>query len=140
MKNIQAQDIKQAINTLLKKGNEDGVVYQEVATLNDGRKLCLVMGYQEGYEKEAQSYQRIITTLDGKNTTTLTICAKLAINIDDLQADYNMDWYMPSTKEGDVYDTDSAIIGTDYQRIADDYNKEAETIVESMNNGNLVLE
>lgn len=39
---------------------------------------------------------------------TYTLCGKLAINIDDLQCDYDIDWAMPEVG-GVVWDTDTAV-------------------------------
>lgn len=130
MKNITTDIIKNAID-LMERGNGDGTVYYKVDTLNDGRGLYLVIGYQEGYEK-GEKYQKVI------GDTIITMCAKIAVNIDDLQSDYDYDWYMPSTREGDVYDTDMAI-GGDLENLVKYYNQEAKTISDGMNDGTLSI-
>lgn len=129
MKSIKSQDIKQAVNTLLE--NRDGTVYQEIGYTDDGLMLYLVLGYQEDYEK-GEDFQVI------EGDTTFTICAKLAFNVSSLQCDYDVDWYMPYDEKGNVYDTDSAIT-KDFQALADYYNKEAKSIIEMMNNGEISI-
>lgn len=119
------------------KNNPDGTVWHVMETLNDGRQLCLVMGYQEGYDK-GEPYQ--ITTKSGE---VLTLCEKLAVNIDDLQCDYDVDWYMPwDKKSGEVWDTDTSVwdctkenewdFGSEYY-----LNDAALRIAEGLNNGTL---
>lgn len=127
---IKSQDIKNAIKTLTE--NHNGTVWQALENTESGKTLCLVYGYAEGYDK-GEKYQVI------ENGKTYTLCAKLAFNIDDLQCDYDVDWYMPYNENGDVYDTDSAITD-DYQALADYYNKEAKIIIDLMNKGELVIE
>lgn len=65
--------------------------------------FAIVIGWQDGYEKDKDLTQQE----DGGEIWTL--CGKVAYNCDDLQCDYDYDWYMPSDKEGDIYDTSIAI-------------------------------
>lgn len=103
----------------------NGTVYYPVRHLKDGRYLCLVFGWVDGYQDGNEDYQR-----DG-----YTLCCKLAINIDDLQCDYDTDWYMPWDSKGDVYDTDMALTkGFDD---VDWYNKQADIITEMLNTNKL---
>lgn len=84
--------------------DNDGVAWVKMGTLPDGRDLCLVFGWEDGYEFGDCEYQK----RDGD--TVWTLCSKLAVNIDDLQCDYNFDWYMPSWKsDGEVCYTDMAV-------------------------------
>lgn len=125
IKKITSQDIKNAIDTLMSEDGTNGVVYQPVSTLDDGRDLCLVVGWVDGYDDGSEDYQR-----DG-----YTLCAKLAINIDDLQCDYDVDWYMPWGDNGDIYDTDMAL-SKNYDDV-DWYNNQAKIITEALNAGRL---
>lgn len=115
----------------LEAGDGDGVVWHSFGQLDDGRELCLVFGYVEGYDS-GELYQKKI------GDTLYTLCAKIAVNIDDLQCDYDMDWYMPWSKAThSICDTEMAI--SDFEDYAW-YNKEAEYIMEAMNQGKLVVE
>ena len=116
---------KSTINTMLR--DPDGCSWVDMATLEDGRKLSLVMGYQEGYE-EGEEFQ---IKKEGK---IWTLCAKLAVNIDDLQCDYEVDWNMPYNKSGDVYDTDMAVTSDLDLKW---YKEQAEIIANLLNEGNL---
>ena len=109
------------------KKDVDGVAWWEMGRLNDGRKLCLVMGYSKSYE-EGEKYQIKV----GKDIYTL--CQKLAVNIDDLQCDYEVDWFMPwyKTDGGEVWDTDMAVKSSDD---IDYYNEEAEEMIKKINEG-----
>ena len=116
---------KDAIDTLMAQDDTNGVYYAPVSHLDDGRDLCIVVGWVAGYGDGNEDYQR-----DG-----YTLCAKLAINIDDLQCDYDVDWYMPWDDEGNVYDTDMAL-SKDFDD-ADWYNQQAEIITKALNAGQL---
>ena len=59
--------------------------------------LAIVIGWEDGYDKEEDLIQQVV----GKDVYTL--CGKVAYNCDDLQCDYDIDWYMPWDKSGDVY-------------------------------------
>lgn len=80
-------------------GDTEGVTYAPVRHLKDGRDLCIVFGYTDGYDIDPSLYQQ----------NGLTLCVKLAINIDDLQCDYDIDWFMPWDKDGNVYDSELAV-------------------------------
>lgn len=130
MNNITSQDIQNAIATL--QENTCGTVYQEVGYTQDGQTLYLVFGYSEGYDK-GEKYQV------QEGDTLYTLCAKLAFNVSSLQCDYDCDFYMPWSANGDIYDTDSSVDG-DFQALADYYNKEAKTIIDLMNSGELAIQ
>ena len=117
--------------------NPDAVVWHCMETLEDGRDLCLVFGYRDGYIKDDSMIQ---TEIDGN---IYTLCCKLAVNIDDLQCDYDIDWNMPyqkvatdTTPAGEVWDTDWSV-GDD--SVVDYYNRSAKIMVEALNNGTLTV-
>lgn len=77
----------------------DGVWY----TQPNEQELSVVLGWEDGYEEEDGLIQR------QEGDTLWTLCGKVAYNVDDLQCDYDIDWYMPSDSNGDIYDTSMAI-------------------------------
>lgn len=138
MEFIKPKDFESAIETLLK--NKDGAVYQKVATFDDGVDLYLVFGWGEGYDETDDAYQ------EKEGDRIYTICAKLAVNTDDLQCDYDIDWRMPTYKGDDVvdvYDTERGVAkleasgDKDYSKLADYYNEEVKDIVSLYNKGEL---
>lgn len=138
MELIKPKDFESAIETLLK--NKDGTVYQKVATFDDGVDLYLVFGWDSGFDETPEAYQ------EKEGNTWWTICAKLAVNTDDLQCDYDIDWRMPTYKGDDVvdvYDTERGVAkleasgDKDYLKLADYYNEEVKDIVSLYNKGEL---
>lgn len=85
------------------KKNTDGCVWKEMGELPNGKKLCLVLGYAEGYDHDDGLEQ----VEEGERVYTL--CGKLAYNCDDLQCDYEWDWAMPEDEQGNIYDTECAV-------------------------------
>lgn len=126
---ITKKEFENAINEMV-ANKDSGVWYCPLQTLENGQELCLVLGWEEGYDK-GEKYQQEV---DG---TIYTLCGKVAVNIDDLQCDYDVDWYMPYTEDGDVYDTNTAIVDADDLGF---FVGEAKTIAEMMNNGELKIE
>ena len=126
---ITKKEFENAINEMV-ANKDSGVWYCPLQTLENGQELCLVLGWEEGYDK-GEKYQQEV---DG---TIYTLCGKVAVNIDDLQCDYDVDWYMPYTEDGDVYDTNTAIVDADD---LDFFVGEAKAIAEMMNNGELKIE
>ena len=118
--------VKSAMNCI----GGDGTAWHVMGTLKDGRELCLVFGYEAGYDED-KSLEQIIQ--DGK---VYTLCSKLAVNIDDLQADYDFDWYMPFATDGsgEVFDTDMAVCKP-YS--VDWYNEQAKEIINMFDEGKL---
>ena len=125
---ITSKMFKDAIKAFDDDNDINGVVYYPVKRLDDGRDLCIVFGYVDGYTDGDEDYQR-----DG-----YTLCCKLAINIDDLQCDYDIDWWMPWDKDGNIYDTDMALT-KDYDDVSW-YNQQAEIIAKMLNAGELECE
>lgn len=123
---IAKNDYESLVN--LSIAHPEGTVYQPIETLPDGRKLCLVLGWSVGYD-DGEDYQLKI------GTTIYTLCRKLAVNIDDLQCDYGVDWYEPWDKEtGDVWGTDSAVVKNED---VDWINEQAKEIKEAFERGEL---
>ena len=110
---------------------DSGTYYFELGKTDDGKTIALVLGYELGYN-DGEDYQVKV----GNNTYTL--CAKVAINIDDLQCDYNFDWYMPSNKDGDIYDTSMALSKNHAEDLTW-FLSEAEEMIKLMNKGVLTI-
>lgn len=136
MKSVSVKQFKNAINKMLDESYIDGVSYIPLDKTPDGKMVALVIGWQDGYE-DGEKWQVKMPMLNGEDLI-FTLCAKVAINIDDLQCDYNFDWYMPSNKDGDIYDTDSALTG-DYVEDLSRLLSEAEEMIKLMNKGVLTI-
>lgn len=130
MNNVSIKEFKNAIDTML-NGYIDGVSYIPLSKTDDGKTIAIVIGWQDGYD-DGEDYQVKV------GTKTYTLCGKIAINIDDLQCDYDFDWYMPSNKSGDIYDTDTALSG-DYKRDLAWLLSEAKEMINLMNKGVLTI-
>lgn len=111
--------------------DNDGVAWIVMGKIPDGRELCLVFGWGEGYDPDDDMIQK---TVDHGGSYTYTLCSKLAVNIDDLQCDYDVDWYMPSDKTGEIWDTDTAV-SKDLD--LDWYVKESKEIIKAFERGDL---
>ena len=81
-------------------GDPTGVVYSEV-----GAGVYLVMAWLEN--DSAQGYVKVI------NGKSYTLMGKLAYNCDDLQCDYDYDWYMFTDKDGNVFDSENYVYPTE---------------------------
>ena len=98
MAHISIKDFEKGIDDM-RNAYIDGVVYFPIDKTDDGKTIALVLGWQDGYN-DGETYQTKM------GDTTLTLCGKIAVNIDDLQCDYGWDWYMPEVKGmSDVFDT-----------------------------------
>ena len=88
--------MKDAYADLTNKG--EGTWYHKL-----GNNLYYVMaaaGDPNNYD--AEDVELFATSKDG-----YIIMGKIAVNIDDLQSDYDFDWFMPYEEGGDVWDTES---------------------------------
>ena len=88
--------IKETYADLTNKG--EGTWYHKL-----GNNLYYVMaaaGDPNNYD--AGDVELFATSKDG-----YIIMGKIAVNIDDLQSDYDFDWFMPYEEDGDVWDTES---------------------------------
>lgn len=116
-KEITAEEL----DKLVARVPTNGTAWQKVGTYK-GKDLCLVLGWVED-EPNDYLYQQH-EECNGK-IKTYTLCGKLAVNIDDLQCDYDIDWAMPEV-DGEVWDTDTAVekAGLDY------WNRQAKKLLE----------
>lgn len=53
-----------------------------------------------------EDYYFVMASGRDDETNDFTLFGKVAYNCDDLQCDYDWDWYMPYTDDGDVYDSE----------------------------------
>ena len=97
---------------------------------HNGRDVAIVLGWTDDYAEGGAKYQ---IKQFGK---TWTLCGKIAINIDDLQCDFDYDWAMPLIKDGDVYDSEHAIDDKSFDYLLD----EAEFVMYELKNGTLKIE
>ena len=95
-----------------------------------GRDVAIVLGWTDDYAEGGAKHQ---IRQFGK---TWSLCGKIAINIDDLQCDFDYDWAMPLTKFGDVYDSEHAIDDKSFDYLKD----EAEFVMFELKNGTLKIE
>lgn len=130
MNSITLKDFEKGINDM-RNAYIDGVVYFPLSKTNDGKTIALVLGWQDGYN-DGEAYQTKMGDI------TLTLCGKIAINIDDLQCDYDFDWYMPSNKDGDIYDTNMALSENHAEDLAW-FLGEAEEVIKLMDKGVLTI-
>lgn len=129
MNKLTSTILQNGVKTL--QNNDNGTFYHYLDTTDDGTKLYFVMGYTEGYDK-GEMYQK------EEGGKIYTLCAKIAVNIDDLQCDYNMDWYMPwYVGSGDILDTEMSV---DDKTDIEWYNRQAEYILQEMNEGRVEVE
>ena len=128
---VKLADLKTAIKTM-QNSYIDGCYYFTLDRLPNGKRLALVIGYASDYELGDGKYQSTL------GDSVFTMVGKIAFNCDDLQCDYEFDWHMPWTKDGDVVDTDMAIDGTQSQ--LDWWLEMAEEIVNGINNKELKTE
>ena len=137
MKKVSVKQFKNAIDTMLNESYIDGVSYIPLDKTPDGKTIALVIGWQDGYE-DGEKWQ--VKYGDNLN---FTLCAKVAINIDDLQCDYNFDWYMPTIcdgnkLDGEIFDTDMALTGN-YEDDLKYFLDNAKSMVEAFNKGILTI-
>lgn len=110
---IKAEEIKQAVDFLLKEPN--GCFFKKLLTDNDNNAWGIVIGWSGGFDRHVAT-----PFSDGE----YRICSKIAINDSALQCDYEWDFTMPYDKEtGEVFDT-STELGTDFEAEALRLNKE----------------
>ena len=100
MKKATLKEFENGIKEMLKY--PDGCVYFKVGKTPEEKDGAVVLGFVRGYD-EGDKYQIKI------DNEVYTLCGKVAVNIDDLQCDYDFDWYMPWGGDGDVYDTETTI-------------------------------
>ena len=63
---------------------------------------------------------------------------KIAYNCDDLQCDYDCDWYMPSHKDGDVWYAELTLKEDGAKSAARYFREEAKAMAEQILEGNVV--
>lgn len=97
LEKITAEDFTTAIKKLTT--SDKSVWWKYLDSTDDGTELCLAVGWQDGYDEDADLYQQ-----DG-----YTLCAKIGYkHSDTMVMDYS-DFREPSDKKGNVWQTDMAV-------------------------------
>lgn len=117
LKKITANDFNTAINILTT--SDKSVWWKYLDSTDDGTELCLAVGWQDGYDEDADLYQQ-----DG-----YTLCAKIGYkHSNTMVMDYS-DFREPYDKKGNVWQTDMAVAkGPISDSDVKWYNDEAEAI------------
>lgn len=123
---------KNKLADFIKKAVEDLKIsdaYSEIAPtwffdMGAPNGLHLVIGYDNADNYYAEDLEHLALDKSGK----FVVCAKLAVNVDDMQDDFDWDWYMPfDSKTGDVWDTQTTIANDeDYDAFAQNFIDEFE--------------
>lgn len=100
---------------------------------------------KEAYKSCADGYEGCwFYNLDGllnivvSNNDENEVVAKIAYNIDDLQSDYDLDWYMPVYTDGEVADTEIALSKGGFRKDAEWFYKNFKSMLREMKQGNLL--
>lgn len=115
---VNVADLAKSIENDVKyfaKGGE-GCSYYKLGTTVNGTMLYYVMGFQND-DIDEQDKNNYIMSSDGN----ALLLGKIAVNCDDLQSDFDIDWNMPySNVDGEVYWTQDEFHknGDDYLRMA----------------------
>lgn len=134
MKKITLKEYEKAIEVM--KNIDSGTYYFDLGKTPDGKTIALVLGYELGYD-EGEAYQV------KEGTKVYTLCGKIAVNIDDLQCDYDFDWYMPiicdgDKLNGDIFDTGMALT-ENHKRDLEWFMYNAKQIIEDFKLGVLTI-
>lgn len=104
-----ANFIKNAVEGLKKEG--DGTWYFHLVD-----NLYYVIGGVNPANYDIEDLENFATDENG-----WVICGKIAVNVDDLQSDYEMDWYMPFEQDGETWNTERELYNDeDYNSVAQD--------------------
>lgn len=104
--NTNAKSLADFIQDALNGLKADGVA---TYYYNLGGDLYYVMGADNAKNYDAEDLKELALTDNGN-----PIVGKIAVNCDDLQCDYDMDWNMPYNSEtGDVWDTETNFYNND---------------------------
>lgn len=104
-----ANFIKNAVESLKKDG--DSTWYFHLVD-----NLYYVIGGVNPANYDTEDLENFATDEEG-----WVICGKIAVNVDDLQSDYEFDWYMPFEREGETWNTEREFYNDeDYNSVAQD--------------------
>lgn len=95
------KDVEGAIDEL--KSGYEGTYFFNLGDNGLHLVMSLIDLEKVGYDASDVERRTVFTDKDG---TKYGIGTKVAVNVDDLQSDYDFDWYMPSDSTGEVYDTE----------------------------------
>ena len=102
-----------------------------------GKEVAIVLGWSDGYDENEPELKPNQIRQFGR---VWTLCAKIAINVGDMQCDFEYDWVMPSyiwkstkTENVGVYDTEHAVNDQSFEFLKD----EAEWVAKLFSRGEL---
>ena len=127
---ITLKDYEKAISVM--QDMDAGTYHFDLGKTDDGKTIALVLGYELGYD-DGEEYQAKC------GDKTYTLCGKIAVNIDDLQCDYDYDWYMPWNKNGDVFDTSTAL-SKNHKQDLEWFLSQADEMIDLLQKGVLTIE
>lgn len=97
LEKITAEDFNTAIKRLTT--SDKSVWWKYLDSTDDGTELCLAVGWQDGYDEDADLYQQ-----DG-----YTLCAKIGYKHSNVMVMDYSDFREPYDKKGNVWQTDMAV-------------------------------
>ena len=111
---LENKDLVDFIKNALKdlESGYEGTYYSALGTSKNGTQLYYVLSTVDANQWIANEEDRkwVEDTLRTDPTKKYVICGKIAVNSDDLQADYDYDWTMPyAESSGETIDTDHEI-------------------------------
>lgn len=115
MNRTYIKDMRQLLETAyyyLKDGKSNGCYY---LPLEDGLHLVV------GYDPEEK-----------------LVLAKVAYNCDDLQSDFDMDWYLPSFKDGNCCYVEMALVDKKFRKDAEWFYAECKAMIRDRKKGLVV--
>lgn len=84
-----------------------GTAWHKIGETKDGRTIALVLGWTDGYEESPNYHQK------NYSGDVYTLAGKIAYNCDDLQCDFDYDWYEFTDRDSEELYDDTMAIGVD---------------------------
>lgn len=97
LEKITAEDFNTAIKRLTT--SDKSVWWKYLDSTDDGTELCLAVGWQDGYDEDADLYQQ-----DG-----YTLCTKIGYKHSNMMVNDYSDFREPYDKKGNAWQTDMAV-------------------------------
>lgn len=102
---VNKSDLAKFIEKAVKDLQDSGTAtcFYKLGKSANGTDIYYVIGHDSADNYSVEKYDA--TDISGK----YVVVGKVAVNIDDLQSDYDFDWYMPYEEDGDVWDTETVL-------------------------------